>query len=215
MFHLPNSTSVDRIIPKTKFYERIQVSTAIRDEFTGIIGRITWLHKLAPETLNIPTSDRVEELQVFLIELKTKEVPLKALGVIDKAISYPILFVLKCEESICYIIQHKLDSKRRYYKTEWNQLPELSFTGSDLEAVYQRIITSFIAVDDGVSDASPDSLTTDKSFDEIVATNVRREQLQKEISALENKMRAEPQFNRKVELNRELRRKIQELSNLV
>lgn len=206
MFDLPASTQVDRIIPKTKFYERIQISTAIRDEFTGVISRITWLHKISPETLNTPATEDAEELQVFLIELKTKDMPMKALGIIDKAIPYPILHVLKHREDTCYVMQHKLDSRHRYYKTEWNQLPDLSFTGANLEAVYQRIITSFIVVDE--------EEVSDKSFEEIVTINTQREQLQKEIAALENKIRSERQFSKKVELNGELQRKRGQLSSL-
>lgn len=207
MFDLPSSTKVDRIIPKTKFYERTRISTAIRDEFTGIIGRITWLHKLAPSTLNIEATDRVEELQIFLVELKTRDIPSKALSVIDKSIPYPILFVLRHENDTCYIIQHKLDSARRYYKTEWNQLPQVSFTGMNLEAVYQRIITSFIQVNN-------DS-TEEKSFEEVITTTAQREQLQKEIAALENKIRSERQFSKKVELNRKLQIKKSQLDNLL
>lgn len=206
MFDLPSSTRVDRIIPKTKFYERTQISTAIRDEFTGIISRVTWLYRISPDTMNTPAVDTVEELQIFLIELKTKDIPTKALTVIDKAIPYPILHVLKHGEDTCYVIQHKLDSKHRYYKTEWNQLPGLSFTGTNLEAVYQRIITSFIVIDD--------SSAEDKPFEEIITTNTRREQLQKEIAALENKIRSERQFSKKVALNTDLQNKKHNLNQL-
>lgn len=206
MFTLPASTKVDRFIPKTKFYERVQISTATRDEFTGVIGRITWLHKLSPNTMNTPAAGSVEELQIFLIELKAKYIPKKALGVIDKAIPYPILHVLKHHEDTCFIIQHKLDSRRRYYKTEWNQLPGLPFTGANLESVYQRIITSFIVVDD--------EEVSDKSFEEIVTINAQSEQLQKEIAALENKIRSEKQFSKKVELNSVLQDKKRQLDNL-
>ena len=207
MFTLPVSTKVDRFIPKTKFYERTQISFVIRDEFTVIIGRITWLHKISSVTVNVPATAAVEELQVFLIELKSKTIPLKALSIIDKTIPYPILFVLTCGDDTCYVIQHKLESRRRYYKTEWNQLPTLSFTGANLEAVYQRIVTSFIAPDEDEA--------TSKSFEEIITTNTQREQLQKEIAALENKIRSERQFSKKVELNAELQRLRQKLSQLI
>lgn len=206
MFDLPNSTRVERIIPKTKFYERMQISNAVRDEFTSIVGRITWLHKISTETMNTSATDSVEELQVFLIELKTQDIPVKALNVIDKAIPYPILYVIKSGDDTCYMIQHKLENKRRYYKTEWNELPELSFTGANLEAVYQRIITGFIAIDDDIAE--------DKSFEEIVISNTQREQLQKEISALENKIRNERQFSKKVELNTILQSKKHKLNQL-
>jgi len=206
MFTLPVSTKVDRFIPKTKFYERVQISTATRDEFTGVISRITWLHKISPATMNVPATGTVEELQVFLVELKSKTIPLKALSIIDKTIPYPILFVLTCGDDICYVIQHKLESRRRYYKTEWNQLPALSFTGANLEAVYQRIITSFIALDD-------DEVSS-KSFEEIITINAQREQLQKDIRALENKIRSERQFSKKVALNTELQHKRRQLDDL-
>jgi hypothetical protein len=206
MFTLPVSTKVDRFIPKTKFYERVQISTATRDEFTGVIGRITWLHKISPATMNVPATGTVEELQVFLVELKSKTIPLKALSIIDKTIPYPILFVLTCGDDICYVIQHKLESRRRYYKTEWNQLPTLSFTGTNLEVVYQRIVTSFIALDD-------DEVSS-KSFEEIITTNTQREQLQKDIRALENKIRSERQFSKKVALNTELQHKRHQLDDL-
>lgn len=206
MFTLPDSTKIDRFIPKTKFYERVQISTATRDEFTGVIGRITWLHKISPATMNVPATAAVEELQIFLVELKSKTIPLKALSIIDKTIPYPILFVLTSGDDTCYVIQHKLESRRRYYKTEWNQLTALSFTGMNLEAVYQRIVTSFIAPDENEA--------TSKSFEEIITINTQREQLQKEITALENKMRAEKQFSKKVTLNAELQRKRQTLEDL-
>lgn len=209
MFDLPPSARVDRIIPKTKFYERTHISTAIRDEFTSIIGRITWQYKLAENTLNIPATDAVQEIQIFQIELKRKEIPTKALAIIDKSIPYPILFVLTHGDDTCYIIQHKLDAKRRYYKTEWNQLPQLAFTGTNLETIYQRIITSLILVDDGAGE-SP----TDASFDDIVATNAKREQLQKDIASLENKIHRERQFSKKVALNAQYQAKKRELDKL-
>jgi hypothetical protein len=156
--------------------------------------------------MNVPATGTVEELQVFLVELKSKTTPLKALSIIDKTIPYPILFVLTCGDDICYVIQHKLESRRRYYKTEWNQLPTLSFTGANLEAVYQRIVTSFIALDEDE--------VSGKSFEEIITTNTQREQLQKDIRALENKIRGERQFSKKVSLNTELQHKRRQLDGL-
>lgn len=210
MFDLPQSTRVDRFIPKTKFYERTHIPTAIRDEFTSLVERITWRYKLSEATLNIPATESVLEIQIFSIELKVKTIPQKVLGVIDRAISYPILFVLTHGDDTCYVIQHKLDTRRRYYKTEWNQLPQLTFTGANLESIYQRIITSLILVDDRAGEL-PDSI----SFDDIVATNAKREQLQKEIAALENKIRSERQFSKKVALNGELQKAREQLSSLL
>lgn len=208
MFDLPASARVDRIIPKTKFYERTHISTTIRDEFTGIIGRITWAYKLAPTTLNIPATETVQEIQIFQIELKQKNIPRKALAVIDKTIPYPILFVLTYQSDICYVIQHKFDSKRRYYMTEWNKLPQLTFNGASLENIYHRMVLSPILIN--VADDEAQYV----SFEETITANDKREQLQKEISALENKIRSEKQFSKKVVLNTVLRQKKDSLGQL-
>lgn len=208
MFNLPPSARVERIIPKTKFYERTHISTAVRDEFTSVIGRITWQYKLAENTLNIPATDAVQEIQIFQIELKQKVIPRKALAIIDKAIPYPILFVLAHRSDTCFVVQHKLNAKRRYYKTEWNRLPQLTFTGATLEAIYNRMILSSIFID--VASGEAEYL----SFEEKIEQNDKREQLQKDIAALENKIRSERQFSKKVALNAELQRAREQLSNL-
>ena len=204
MFDLPPSASVDRFIAKTKFYERTQVASAIKDEFINAISRITWAYKLAESTINIPPTDAVEEIQIFEVELKQKIIPQKALSVVDRSISYPILFVLKYENNTCYVMQHKTDSAKRYHKTEWNNLPDVRFTGQNLESIYRSIITSFIAVNTPEQESGASS---EESFEETVKRDAERQKLEREIAALEGKIRKERQFSRKVELNSELQRK--------
>lgn len=206
MFDLPPSAKVDRFIPKTKFYEQAQISTVVRDEFTQLIGRITWSYKLAETTLNIPPTNNISEIQIFHIELRQKQIPQKAIGLIDKTVPYPILFVLTHNSDTTYLIQHKIDSSKRYFKTDWNQLPNLSFTGSNLEIIYQRIITSFVTIDnyDNVTD-----------FDQTIELHTQQAQLRKDISVLENKIRNERQFSKKVSLNTDLQKKQSELVKIL
>ena len=204
MFDLPSSALVDRFIAKTKFYEHTQVASAIKDEFINAISRITWAYKLAESTINVPPTSAVEEIQIFEVELKQKTIPQKALSIIDRSIPYPILFVLKYEKNTCCVMQHKTDSAKRYYKTEWNDLPDVQFTGQNLESIYQSMITSFITVNTPEQESG---VSSDESFEETVKRDAERQKLEKEIAALERKMRAERQFSRKVELNNELQRK--------
>jgi hypothetical protein len=207
MFDLPASARVDRTIPKTKFYERSLLTTSVKDEFVSGISRITWTYKLSESTLHIEPTAAVAEIQIFHIELKQQLLPMKALGVIDKAIPYPILFTMTHADDSCYVIQHKLDTARRYYKTAWNQLPELAFSGANLEVVYQRMITSLVVVDDI---ATPGA---DIPFDDMLEAKAKRDQLQKDIHSLENKIRSERQFSKRVALNTELQHKRQQLGS--
>lgn len=205
-FILPDSTIVDKFIPKSKFYESSIVNTAVKDEFISIISKITYQNRLTSDTIHVPATVSVKIINIFVIDLKVRQTPMRAITVMDKAVPVPILFVLRHDGSECVLIQHKLGNKK-YYKSEWNNTPDLQFTGSTLESIYQRLITSLIATED--TDTSEG-----RSFEEVITINTQREQLTKEISVLENKIRNERQFSKKVEFNTELQRKRRELAQL-
>ena len=205
-FELPDSTIVDKFIPKSKFYDFSSVNAAIKDEFTTVIGKITYQNRLTSETMHIPATDNIAIINVFAVDLKIRQIPMRALTVIDKSIPAPILFVLRHKGGECVIIQHKIGNKK-YYKSDWNSISDLQFTGSTLESIYQRLITSLIATEDT-------DISEGKSFEEVITTNTQREQLTREISVLENKIRNERQFSKKVELNTELQKKRKQLSQL-
>ena len=48
LWQWPTQTSVGRVVPKTKFYEKAKVSTRVREAFVSEVERITWAHKLSP-----------------------------------------------------------------------------------------------------------------------------------------------------------------------
>ena len=53
MLGLPKATEFDKRIPKQKFYENINVTTAMRRVFVEQINTIYWKNKIAPSTLNL------------------------------------------------------------------------------------------------------------------------------------------------------------------
>ena len=92
--------------------------------------------------------------------------------------------------------------------TEWNKLPQLTFNGASLENIYHRMVLSPILI------TVADDEAQYASFEEAITTNDKRAQLQKEIAALENKIRNEKQFSKKVALNGELQQKKHKLNQL-
>ncbi|MEI7604499.1 MAG: DUF4391 domain-containing protein [bacterium] len=202
IFNLPKQAYVNRFVPKSKFFEKIVINTKLKQEFTDKIQKITWKYKLAEETIGIPKTELVEEIQIFEIQLKEKIIPKNVLRIIDKAIPYPILYVFIFEDHFAYGITLKDDSNQRYYFSDWDEEKNFTFAGLNLEKVYQSIITNFISIS-----------TEKKDFDTIIATDKQIEVLEKEINALSNKIKNEKQFNRKVEMNNTLlqKKKILEL----
>ncbi|PJC55884.1 DUF4391 domain-containing protein [Candidatus Kaiserbacteria bacterium CG_4_9_14_0_2_um_filter_41_32] len=203
-FTLPTQAYVHRFIPKNKFSEKIAISTKLKKEFTDQIQKITWEYKLAEDTIGIKGTDKVEEIQIFEIQLKEKLIPKNVLKVIDRVIPYPILYIFRYEKHIAYGITLKEDSNQRYYFSEWDEDKQFNFSGTNLERVYQGIITTFI-----------DITSEGKNFDTIVATDKQIEALKKEISILKNKVKNEKQFNKKVELNKTLLEKKKSLESIL
>ena len=101
----PDRCKVNKFIPKKTFYEKIGVSSAIKDEFINDIEKITWLYKLSEDTLGITKTEQTEEIQVFEVILKNKKLPKNIIKIISKSIPYKILFILKFEDEFFYSIK--------------------------------------------------------------------------------------------------------------
>ena len=204
-FKLPQKTIVNRFIAKTKFYEKASLSSRLKAEFTNKIQRITLTHQLIEKTTNISKTDNVEAILIFEIELKQQIIPKNILKIIDKEISSPILFVFVYKNNFTYGITLKENNiTQNYYFSEWNKDIDFVFFGIDLEKVYQKLIKVFITNEAENSD----------DFDTIIDTDNKIKQLEKEIETLDNKIRKEQQFNKKVEMNKSLLAKQAQLQTI-
>ena len=70
LYQYPPQTALKRVIPKSRIYDGAAASTALRDRFVREVDQITWVHKLAPETLNLSATSAVPEIQVFRVTLR-------------------------------------------------------------------------------------------------------------------------------------------------
>ena len=135
---------------------------------------------------------------------------------IDKQIPYYIIFVLEYKGRLQAWIGYKEAAASgsnafkvsRYYHTDW--MPEdelhLSLDGLNMDAVYASLIRQ-IAGDK----LQPDS---GESLKESVERDEKKKQIEKQIAALENKMRREKQLNKQMEMNAELKKLNRSLEDL-
>ncbi len=203
-FLLPEQSHVRKFIPKSKFFEKAVVNTKLKKEFTDKIQKIIWQYKLAEETISVPKTEKVAEVQIFEIQLKEREIPKNVLKIIDKSIPYPILYVFTHEGHFAYGITLKGEGEQRYYFSAWDEKKTFNFVGANLERVYQGLVTTFIKK----------VASETKDFQILIELDKKIETLEKEISALKNKIKNERQFNKKVELNNILRAKQIELTKI-
>ena len=208
MFGFPASTEFGKRIPKQKFYENIDISSALKRVFVEQIRLIYWRNKLAATTLNLAAGETVTEIEVFEGRLNTPQLEEAVLRQMDKEIPYHILFVLTCEGKAQAWIGYKEATASgnnafkvsRYYHTDWVPEDELQFRvdGLNMDAMYESLVRQ-IAGDELQADAG-------ESLQASVARDERRRQLEKQIAALENKMHKEKQLNRRMEINAEIKR---------
>ena len=191
-FNLPKSTLLNKFIPKSIFFNKTAVNSKLKAEFTDKIQKITWKYKLSEETIWINKTNKIQEIEIFEINLKEKIIPKNVLKIIDKTIPYPILYIFTYENDYSYWITLKWDKVWNYYFSDWNENIEFDFNWIDIEKVFESIIKKFIK----------DIEIDDKKFDEIIKTDNARIFLEKEIDKLKNKIKKEKQFNKKVELNK-------------
>ncbi len=215
MLGLPKSTEFNKRIPKQKFYENLSVTPAIKTAFTEQIKIIYWRNKLAATTLNLAPGKLVTEIEAFEIRLTSPDLDEDILRLIDREIPYHILFLLEYDGKYQAAMGYKEAASsgkaafkvERYYRTEWLTEEELSLhlEGLTIDAVYENFIRQ-IAGDRLVGNKN----TTLK---ESVEQQKQREQIEKQIAALETKMKKEKQLNRKMELKAEIKKLRQALVN--
>lgn len=204
-----------RHVPKSKIYDYAKPSRAMRELFVQQVDKITWQYKLAPETINLEDLPSAPEIQIFEINLKTPEYNENILRIIDKAINFPIFYELVYDARVRLTAAYKRPSEAdsnkwvvdAYFAGPWlaadsarQPLP----TALDLAKLYEQMLRSLMP-------------QPPRAGESLKAQAARMEQIQvrqKELKNLESSMKRVKQFNRKVELNRQLRALKQELALL-
>lgn len=214
-FAFPDKARVGRMVPKSRIYAHAASTTALKDLFVRQVDRITWAYKLSPETVNLPPGKAVKEFQVFTVALKTGKLKEEVLGAIDRSIPSPILFEVIYGSNLRYWAAHKRPSEAdgakwvvsRYFSSEW--LPREGETSPlpvalDLDALYHALLKGLI----------PFPLRPGESMDDLVARTDRIGVLEREAEKVALRLKREKQFNRRVDINGELKKLTREIEAL-
>ena len=205
MLRLMKSTEFNKRVPKQKFYENMNMTPAMKKVFAEQIKIVYWKNKIASTTMNLAKSKDVMEIEVLEIRLNTMQFNEKILRQIDKVIPYHILFLLEFEGKYQAWISYKeivndTVKVNQYYHTAWVDEESLpcKLEGLDMNAVYENFVRQIAG-----AELSADENTNLK---EDIEQAEEKKQIEKQIKVLQAKIRKEKQFNRKVELNNELKK---------
>lgn len=193
ILNLPAKTIYGKSIPKEKLYNHADINASTKEKFVRQIERITWINKISPETVNVKPG-KYSEIEVFRINLKDSNIDDKLIQIIDRAIPYPILFVIYYGGYFYLTMPYK-DGVNigPYFKGGWINTMDLELAGLTIDQIYANILH---AIDNNLkSDVM--------SLDEAVEQYVGRQQIQKRIDQLTKQIAKEPNSARRQELAKE------------
>jgi len=216
LFAYPKKAALNRVLPKSKIYEFAKPTRAVQRLFVDEVEQIVWQYKLAPETINLPSRPDVPEIQIFTIVLKSEELSEIVLRTIDKAILSPIFFEIisgdRIKSTATYKRPSEADSSKwvvdAYFETPWQKTtaPRVPIpVALNLAGLYEQMLQRHLLVP--VRAGEP----LKEHVERINAIRLR----QRDCKKLETRLQQEKQFNRKVELNQQLRALTHELNSLL
>ena len=211
MFAYPKQAELNRPVPKNKIYGYAKPSRAIRNRVVSQVSEIVWKYKLAPQTVNLPAKHSVHEIQVFEVALKTGELAEDVLRTMDKAIPSLLFFELTFDGRVKFAAAYKRPNEANsrknvveaYFETPWQSANKSRPTlpvALDLAGLYEQMLHRHML-------GSPMALTP-RSGESLQAMADRASLIrtkENECRQLEDRIKKEIQFNRKVELNTTLR----------
>lgn len=214
---LPKSTEFNKKIPKQKFYENLKISPALKKIFIEQVDKIIWSNKIASSTTNLADGNLVKEIEVFEVFLKSPNLDDELLRHIDRAVPYHLVFILEYQGryKACIGYKEAATSGNRafkvnsYYYTDWldkQNLP-LKLEGLNIDAAYENFVRQ-------IAGETLQKVASDESLKDSIARSEQKELLQKQILALESKIRKEKQLNKQIQINNELKKLKRDLEEL-
>lgn len=204
ILHFPESTIVDKDVPKNAFFGRAEVGqkSALRDMLTHEFDNIRWLYKLHPQTLNVEDGEKVHEIDVFVCTMKENTYSINPFCAMDGLLPRHTLFVIRYGEHTDIIMHHKErtivrgEVKWVRGKTEMQRNVDVTKTvlaieGQSMDLIYSNLLSQIANME----------IHSEEEYKEQKAKIAREEALKKQIAALEAKARKEIQQRKKFELH--------------
>lgn len=210
----PQSTIVNRVVPKTMFYKFMEVNPRMKTRFVNDVVNITWLYKLATSTLNVTDAEYMKEIEVFVVNLKQPDCPTDLFSFIDTNMPHHIVFVLVHDSHAMLLVNYKDwadDTHAKFKITQTFASPwgasdnlHLQIDGQSLPRIYDNFVAQISGIGEHKAGAMAD----------IVALKKQIAAAETELKSMEKRMRKEPQLDRQMQMNKQVKTKRKELESL-
>ena len=187
MYNLPDSTKLQKQLPKKAIYSKFEMKASQRESFDSDIARIDIVGVISPATIPaLAVGESVKEFYVLNVQLKRSEYDNKNTELLSKLIPQKMILALQFEEKVQFVIHHT-----KQISSVWQHVEEatLILSGLNLDIVWENLVKEIgkISVENG------------KTLIEQIAENEQKAKLLAKINSLERKMTSEKQPRRKRE----------------
>jgi hypothetical protein len=182
-------------------------------QMVDLIERIKWSNKLSRETINLEGKE-IQEIQIFEIELRKQDDITGLLQVVDKAISYPIIFNLQFKDNVCLVAsqKHKNPVNEDVAVIDWTFSTGWFKKEKHIYRLNLERNLDFIFLD--FCKQLANSERNIGSMLELVSFEKKFYELSKSILKLRTAISKATQFNQKVKLNIDLQTQLKKLQLL-
>lgn len=196
MLGLPQTTEVNRPLPKAQLYKKFELKQAQRDAFDTDVARMEIVNFIAPQTLPaIAVGSEVQAVFVVDVELKHRDYDTKNILLISKLIPHRIIFALRHDDMLQLAVYHtKLFTSKWYLKS--NISNPISLSGLNLDSVWENIVATIGSLE----------VAEGNSLTEQIRVDDERIRVLRQIEALERQMRSTAQPRRQRELYAEIKK---------
>lgn len=229
--NIPKSCKLGSTIFKKLFYEKAELSTMDKNIFVESINKITWVYCLRSDNTNIlPFKDNIRdypEIEVIEVELIIEDKLNRIAEIIMRAIPYPMVLIFKLNDKFKFYVAHQKinqnDSSKNTIEelinTEWLDKASPLFTMLDIK---QMNLTNFYTLYSDIIDVisifnASVILSTNVNLtgEEARQVTSKIEAIEHDISSLRGKFKKETQFNRRMELNIQIKKLENERENVI
>lgn len=224
---IPDECKVNDIIAKDVIFSEGGLKSSDKKIFTNYVKQIRWLYSLNKENIGIDSyKDEVKdypEVEIINIVLKEDKKLNRIVDIVMRVIPYPMVLVFEFRDNIQLFVSHQseslVDSSKitldEIISTDWilfddmDEIDEILFENLKLDNLdysnfynfYDSIIQNIIKYNGSKSVGREINL----SVEEIKRINDKIASLESEIKTKKAVIKKETQFNRKVELNIEIK----------
>lgn len=230
-FNVPETCELNDTIFKKLFHENAGINKKDKDIFSNNINKIIWLYSLKKDTINIESykDEKCEYEEVEFIQVKiNSESKVKNIAeIIQKTIPYPIVLIFSHENKILLNaalkkinkIDESKNSVEEFIFTDWIDLSNLSKRKEDFlnsldikELPFSNFYQFYLGFVDKLNLFNASKYQNDfealqhKNPQEIKNISEEIEVVDMKILNLKGRIKKETQFNRKVEMNIQIKK---------